>query len=862
MLFHPGLWAQGAFSYVEKISSDEGLPHVFVNCFYQDHSGFLWVGTHNGLARYDGAQVKTDIMVGYPFKDHGDVTCIYEYPTNHYWVGTTKGLINWDDSTNTLIELELPSGTQRVNDVGECNGKLLVVGQKGVSFVNTNTLKVTPIEDYNGLFSNIVRVVHRGDQVLLLGRHKVICIEEDDDQTTLLDNLDGIVTGFVDRDNILWVITSSGLWKVEGEEKKRIIRADDLTSITQRLDGVIVIGTKQRGGFCLIMQSGMAHIERLCTGSMASGYFEQQINALFTDASGAIWIGTNGNGVSKLNVNYFGMSHYPHPKSSENPEFGYINALGELSDGTILAGSSGKGLCVADTLEGCLRNIPVICNVDTLDNMYVESLYLDCRGLIWMGTRFSGVYLCEVKSDHQSARVVRHWDKETFVEFGKLPFPYFFSLSQKYMVALIAGYAYLFDVEKQSLVGKGKDQRYYAQKEGEELAFLPTAIFVKKDPQPINAFSVYRDVNKRIWMGNNEGLFLWDETLGSMMAIKNGAVADVINSVIDDQEGNIWMGSRNGILKYIPQQGLWFRYKLPQNQDVNSFNPGKIIKTRSGSIVLGCNDGVIVVNPHTGISIPDPTVSIIFLDNGAEWPSYELINHSHNFSERNKIAYKLDTDEQWTIIDGSKYVVQFKGLSAGSYQLQVKGINGDGLWTHAATGVTFSVKTSYMNWLKWFLLLLLLFVANRIYGKFKQVGKTKDSMVTEKSKEPCLSVNGKVETCEKTCQMDGLWEQNEFMNLAVSTIQGNMHDPEFTLAQLYKLMKMSKSSFYRTLKSSTELSPNELIRMVRLQEAASLLMEGKMGVHEIAYEVGFNSPSYFSKSFKKAYGCSPSEYRG
>ncbi|MFV0365079.1 MAG: helix-turn-helix domain-containing protein [Mangrovibacterium sp.] len=67
-----------------------------------------------------------------------------------------------------------------------------------------------------------------------------------------------------------------------------------------------------------------------------------------------------------------------------------------------------------------------------------------------------------------------------------------------------------------------------------------------------------------------------------------------------------------------------------------------------------------------------------------------------------------------------------------------------------------------------------------------------------------------------------------------------------------------RSQLYRKLKSLTDYSPNELIRIIRLKAARRMLLKGSTSVSEVAYSAGFSSPSYFTKCFKEFYGESPS----
>ena len=77
---------------------------------------------------------------------------------------------------------------------------------------------------------------------------------------------------------------------------------------------------------------------------------------------------------------------------------------------------------------------------------------------------------------------------------------------------------------------------------------------------------------------------------------------------------------------------------------------------------------------------------------------------------------------------------------------------------------------------------------------------------------------------------------------------------------LAEQMNMSRPTLYRKIKAVSDLTPNDLIRICRLKKAAGLIIQKEMSLSEISEVVGFNSQSYFSRSFSKQFGVSPSEY--
>lgn len=95
---------------------------------------------------------------------------------------------------------------------------------------------------------------------------------------------------------------------------------------------------------------------------------------------------------------------------------------------------------------------------------------------------------------------------------------------------------------------------------------------------------------------------------------------------------------------------------------------------------------------------------------------------------------------------------------------------------------------------------------------------------------------------------------------AIDVIENNMGDALFGVDQMAKELGMSRTNLHRKVKSITGFPPSELIRNIRLRKAATLLLNQADSVSQIGFTVGFEDHSYFSKSFKKQFGVTPSEY--
>lgn len=101
---------------------------------------------------------------------------------------------------------------------------------------------------------------------------------------------------------------------------------------------------------------------------------------------------------------------------------------------------------------------------------------------------------------------------------------------------------------------------------------------------------------------------------------------------------------------------------------------------------------------------------------------------------------------------------------------------------------------------------------------------------------------------------------NELVIKVISTIRKNIENPDFSVEELSKEIGMSRVHLNRKLKETMNISPSNLIRSIRLKQAAYLLINNKVNISEVAYKVGFSTHSYFSNSFHDYFGMTPKEF--
>ena len=134
--------------------------------------------------------------------------------------------------------------------------------------------------------------------------------------------------------------------------------------------------------------------------------------------------------------------------------------------------------------------------------------------------------------------------------------------------------------------------------------------------------------------------------------------------------------------------------------------------------------------------------------------------------------------------------------------------------------------------------------------------RVKNILENRKKLRELFNDSPKIKTREITLNSS----DEHFLKRAIKIVEENISNANLDITLLEEELKMSNMQMYRKLKSLTNLSGNEFIKNIRLKKAVQLLESENFNIAEVAYKVGFNDPSYFSRMFKKQYGKAPSEY--
>ena len=244
------------------------------------------------------------------------------------------------------------------------------------------------------------------------------------------------------------------------------------------------------------------------------------------------------------------------------------------------------------------------------------------------------------------------------------------------------------------------------------------------------------------------------------------------------------------------------------------------------------------------------------------------------------IAYRYRMDNgEWSQPTINQYI-RFVSMEPGRHQLMLQCVSRTSGTVIDTKELTISIGQPWWNsWWMWCvyvtLIILTFYAAWRVYKLQEKYMRLTIDYLQLFNEKPTWAVShqhaqenacAEPEETEETAaspvaipQGDGTDSGKEFVDKATAIILEHLSDSEFGIDRLCREMAMSRTLFYVKLKSYTGKSPQDFIRVIRLERAATMLRGGR-SVTDAAAQAGFENPKYFSTVFKKYFGVSPSKY--
>ncbi|MFY0688779.1 MAG: hypothetical protein JXQ90_16515 [Cyclobacteriaceae bacterium] len=648
---------QTSYSF-EVISTDEGLPTGTVNTVFRDDRGFLWVGTVQGLARYDGFNVVNyPVDNADPYAIHGaEVTAIGQDESGTVWIGHSAGLSIYDIENDRFLNSHYQDQPKLpIRDIDFLDGHVLVSTSTGffvlkpdsekfdqhvlsdeTGSINSSSVFDICIDDGAIWMTTLSGALNRFDLNSYTFEQAVF----DPDFATQRGNKMPLLK---DSNGNFWIGTDGGgAYRFNpntGQSRHFVFDPNDpnglkhmiIKSIWEDPYGKIWIGTDGNGiniydpdndAFEYLSQDPF-DAKSLSSGAIYDIYF---------DEAKTLWIPTFRGGINSYSQYRSKFKHYQNKPIDDNSlSFNSVMGLFESNDDGIWIGTDGGGLDYFDpTTENFIHYQHDPLNSNSLSGNVVKTITEDDNGIVWLGTYSAGMTRFDRKTNEytrfafeednpNSLRTNNVWalyhDKQNRLWVGTLgggvalynPIDQSFKnhLSDEVDETSVSGPNVIFfheDSKDRFWVGTmGNGVNIMDRENGTFKQYR----YDSQDSTTIlgNGFkSMYEDASGNIWVGTDNGVSIYDESIDGFIwqtTLNEQLPNKVVNGMIGDDQGNIWLTTNRGLSKYNLATQEMTNFDKGDGVQGNEFNYTASIRTSGGEIYFGGINGLNRFDPNS-----------------------------------------------------------------------------------------------------------------------------------------------------------------------------------------------------------------------------------------------------------------------
>jgi signal transduction histidine kinase/ligand-binding sensor domain-containing protein len=762
----------------QHINVEDGLSQSSVNHIFQDAHGFMWFATGDGLNRYDGKQFVVykssfnDTLAG-SMKDRNINSKIFEDKNNRLWFSSDAG-VTCMDTRHHKFKVVLDKYTAACSGVLngiDSNSLLLSIPKKGFYNINLGTLQTNyfPFTDKwqtSKEVNSIISGIYTGKGLWTVDKAGLLYFDlqtKKDCRKMVKNDLKSVC--LLKNGNLLLGATNGVYYYHTVSDSVEFIEINERSSKTSPVWNAIAEDTISSVIYIAALYGGTICKLNMATRACEFLNFEKgQINDLFIDRSENLWVGTDGDGVYKLDVKKpkfycFGPKAF-YDETEQNSFF--VKSIYCGNSGEVWMGVFNNGLITYDPATRKQEKIPI---PSSYENQLISAIIKDSLGnivttvgnaIFWLDERSHSVlnkivlpateyfpsvsptiyafiewkkghYLAgtnlgtySVKLENGIAHAVMPW---SFSHDSLLAWPYNFYKTGNgdIYVGLRSGFIHLQIIS---------DSTFHILDFG--FRNIPVRHFYKSKNTPI------------LWIASEQGLIAYNEHTRHYKVFdeRSGLANSFIYAILDQNDSTLWISSNNGLsnvqVRYEEDgqvNARFINYSMKEGLQSNEFNTGAYFKGKDGSLFFGGIAGINWFYPldttNANLFKAHPAISAIYINDSlyagdtAIFVEKIILPYSRNtislsFSAleftkpgQSQFAYKLDgIDNDW--VHSTDDNVRYSNLPPGSYEFQLKVSNSDGTWNDDPLRLQIVIRPPYWKtW--WFRSLIVMLIIAVIY---------------------------------------------------------------------------------------------------------------------------------------------------
>ncbi|MCB1320451.1 MAG: response regulator, partial [Leptospiraceae bacterium] len=638
------------------LTTDHGLSQSNITSILQDHKGFMWFGTFNGLNRYDGYEFE---IFNYNHNDtasisHNYISSLLEDRNGDLWVGTGDGLNRFDDKTNRFVCYKNRPGDP--GSIADNQIETILEDSRGRLWIGTRD---SGLDRFDPASQSFRHHLHHKDDPQSLSSNRIEKLFEDsagnlwiahrdgsidifggaDDAAANFSVQRGKITGFPitaiveTADRHIWIGTQGdGLYRVtynDGQLRTvthyantpanpNSISSNIVLCLMVENDQRLWIGTEDDGINILNIATGQIDYIRHEPLNQSS-LNHDSIWQIYQDRTGNIWIGTYAYGVNLLSGNKSFIHHYYHQTGNQQSlSHNMVNAFWEAANRNIWIATDGGGINLFDRANHTFTHYNrQNTNVDT--DVFV-SLCQDRKGRLWVGSWTNGLY----RFNPAAGRFTRYTAETHGLGSNRILHILEDRTSGLWLATFYGGVTY-FNPDSQTVTvyntensGLGDDYTRVVHQDFTGNLWIGTDSGVdyfnprtgrftnfQHDVSDTNSLSkgfvhsIVQTGDSTIWIGTTGGLNRFDPATGRFIhySTDNGLPNNEIKCIVEDNDGNLWVSTNNGISRFNRESATFKNYDISDGLQGNEFNVRSSWKTRAGELIFGGNNGFNIFDP-------------------------------------------------------------------------------------------------------------------------------------------------------------------------------------------------------------------------------------------------------------------------